>query len=38
MKLRLMWGRAQKNKGPDGVGGVPQPSGGVPHMHHGTRA
>lgn len=29
VKLRLMWGRAQKNRGPDGVGGMPQPMGGT---------
>ena len=29
MKLRLMWGRAQKTRGPDGVGGVPQPVGAM---------
>jgi pre-mRNA-splicing factor RBM22/SLT11 len=27
MKMRVMWGRAQKTRGPDGVGGVPQPVG-----------
>ena len=29
MKLRLMWGRAQKTRGPEGVGGVPQPVGAM---------
>jgi len=40
MKLRVMWGRAQKTRGPEGVGGVPQPIAPMmsqPQQHGGSR-